>query len=147
MYAFANVTSISEHPNFNPEKPTVLYCHGYLEAPPNESIHLIVDSYLQRNDHNVVILDWSRLVTGDYLLTAAPNAIAVSNYVRIIVKNFIVKCKIGMWHFEGGAYDSSTARQMVCARLKYQQFPFGWTFSRRPAGRHDWKKCYVINKR
>lgn len=79
MYAFKNLSLISQHEKFNSEKPTVLYCHGYLEAPPNESIHLIVDSYLQRNDHNVVILDWSSLVTGDYILTAVPNAIAVSN--------------------------------------------------------------------
>lgn len=77
VYTFSKSVEIFQHAKYDQNRKTVLYLHGYLEAPTNESIHLIVDSYLQRNDHNIIILDWSLLVDGNYLLSAVPNAIAV----------------------------------------------------------------------
>lgn len=78
IYEFDNLSAISQHPKYDQNRQTVLYLHGYLEAPQNESIHLIVDSYLTRNDHNVIVLDYFELVDGNYVLSAVPNAIAVS---------------------------------------------------------------------
>lgn len=80
IYSFDKSLAIFQHEKFDEFKKTVLYVHGYLEAPPNESVHLIVDSYLQRDDHNIIVLDWSLLATGDYMTFALPNAILVSEY-------------------------------------------------------------------
>lgn len=35
-----------------------------------ESVKVIVDAYLQRNDHNIIILDWTEDAAGSYLLSA-----------------------------------------------------------------------------
>lgn len=60
--------------HFDVLKKTVLYIHNYLEGPNHESVNVIVDSYLQRNDHNILVLDWSQLSNGNYLIDAVPNA-------------------------------------------------------------------------
>lgn len=62
-----------KHLHFDKQKPTVLYIHGYVEAPSHESVNVIVQAYLKRNDHNVLILDWSELADGNYLFDAIPN--------------------------------------------------------------------------
>lgn len=62
-----------KHSNFDKQKATVLYIHGYVEAPSHQSVNVIVQAYLQRNDHNVLVLDWSPLADGNYLLDAVPN--------------------------------------------------------------------------
>lgn len=47
--------------HFDVLKKTVLYIHNYLEGPNHESVNVIVDSYLQRNDHNILVLDWFQI--------------------------------------------------------------------------------------
>lgn len=66
--------------NFDALKKTVLYIHGYLEGPEHESVRVIVDAYLQRNDHNILVLDWSQLANGKYLIDVVPNAKQVLYY-------------------------------------------------------------------
>lgn len=60
--------------HFDILKKTVLYIHGYLEGPDHESVNTIVDAYLERNDHNVLVLNWSQLANGNYFIDAVPNA-------------------------------------------------------------------------
>lgn len=64
---------ILSHSEYNPAYTTTLYIHGYNETQANESIEVIVKSYLQRGDHNVILLDWSLLADGNYFLDAVPN--------------------------------------------------------------------------
>lgn len=74
------------HPKFDAEKKTVLYIHGYLEAPSQESVNVIVAAYLKRNDHNILVMDWSELSDGNYLFDAVPNAKQVSYYSILKIK-------------------------------------------------------------
>lgn len=60
--------------HFDVLRKTVLYIHSYLEGPNHESVDTIVDAYLHRNDHNVLVLDWSQLANGNYLIDVVPNA-------------------------------------------------------------------------
>lgn len=62
-----------KHLHFDKRKPTVLYIHGYVEAPWHQSVDVIVKAYLKRNDHNILVLDWSDLADGNYLLDALSN--------------------------------------------------------------------------
>lgn len=64
---------IMADPEFDHKKRTVLYVHGYVEQPTHQSIHTIVDAYLQRGDHNVLVLDWSELADGNFFVDAVPN--------------------------------------------------------------------------
>lgn len=61
------------HERFDPNLPTVLYLHGYLENMEVESSHVIADAYLKRNDHNTLLLDWAELADGNYLFDSVPN--------------------------------------------------------------------------
>lgn len=73
IYRLREGVNVLKHPKFDSLKKTVLYLHGYIENPEVESIHLIADSYIQRGDHNILILDWSELADGNYLFDAVPN--------------------------------------------------------------------------
>lgn len=68
---------ILEQDEFDNAKPTVVYLHGFLETMEVESISVIANAYLTRNDHNILILDWGELADGSYLLEALPNALKV----------------------------------------------------------------------
>jgi hypothetical protein len=62
-----------KHPSFRQCKPTVFYFHGFLEKVYDESVNVVVDAYIKRNDHNLVIVDWSELADGSYIFDAVPN--------------------------------------------------------------------------
>lgn len=67
------------HSDFDADKKTVLYLHGYVEAPTHESIRVIVDAYIKRGDHNILVLDWSQLADGNYFVDAVQNIKDVSD--------------------------------------------------------------------
>ncbi|XP_072746703.1 pancreatic lipase-related protein 2-like isoform X2 [Anoplolepis gracilipes] len=48
-------------------KPTVLYIHGFTEDVEKESVRTIVQAYLKRNDHNIIAVDYGKLVSSSYL--------------------------------------------------------------------------------
>lgn len=59
---------------FDVLKKTVLYIHGYGEGSEHESVSAIVNAYLERCDYNILVLEWSELAKGNYLVDAVPNA-------------------------------------------------------------------------
>lgn len=83
--------AIISDPRFDHKKKTVLYIHGYVEAPTHQSIHVIVDAYLTRDDYNCLVLDWSELADGNFFVDAVPNI----KQVKLI--NVFFLCKI-MFH-------------------------------------------------
>lgn len=70
--------AIMTHPLFDHSKKTVLYIHGYVEAPSHQSVHVIVDAYLTRDDYNCLVLDWAELADGNFFIDALPNIKQVS---------------------------------------------------------------------
>lgn len=72
-YKLEEVLNIVNHATFDKSRPTVMYVHGYIENMSVESIHVIVDAYLKRGDHNILILDWSDLADGNYMFDCVPN--------------------------------------------------------------------------
>lgn len=79
IYELNQARDIMKHPQFDLTRKTVLYLHGYIETPEVESIHVIVDAYIKRADHNTLILDWGKLADGNYLLDAVQNIKEVFN--------------------------------------------------------------------
>ncbi|XP_015588417.1 lipase member H-A [Cephus cinctus] len=51
----------------NDTKPTVVYVHGWSESAESVSVRAIVDGYLHRGDHNVIVADWSEVASQSYL--------------------------------------------------------------------------------
>ncbi|XP_011564547.3 inactive pancreatic lipase-related protein 1 isoform X1 [Plutella xylostella] len=63
-----------EAKGFDKGAPTVLYTHGFVETALKESVEVMVTAYLEaRPGTNVVLLDWSNMAHGSYLLNAARN--------------------------------------------------------------------------
>ncbi|XP_045495073.1 inactive pancreatic lipase-related protein 1-like isoform X2 [Colias croceus] len=59
---------------FEKNNPTVLYMHGFIETAQQESIQVMVSAYLEsRPDTNVILIDWSNMAHGSYLVNAARN--------------------------------------------------------------------------
>lgn len=83
IYELDESRNILEHTDFDNEKKTVLYIHGYVEAPSHESIHVIVDAYLKRGDHNILLLDWSELADGNFFVDAVPNIKEVIDFLFV----------------------------------------------------------------
>lgn len=71
--------------------PTVLYIHGYKDSVDTEGVSTVVNAYLQRGDHNILVLDWSKLCENDYFRRAVPNMFMVIDfYLSIIAVNFFL---------------------------------------------------------
>ncbi|KAJ6636194.1 Pancreatic triacylglycerol lipase [Pseudolycoriella hygida] len=61
-YHLNSSIDIVSHPKFELDRPTVLYIHGWLErVDTSESIIAISNAYLQRNEHNVLVLSYEKL--------------------------------------------------------------------------------------
>ncbi|CAH0596530.1 unnamed protein product [Chrysodeixis includens] len=88
-YRIRNVKALLSDPDFDVNKPTVLYAHGYVELLSDESIQTVISAYLRRGDHNTLLLDWSNLAFGNYLVIAKtlPTAgVQVGRILRKLVK-------------------------------------------------------------
>lgn len=47
-------------PSFNKSRPTAIYIHGFLAGGINDASSTAIRSaYLDRDDHNILTLDWS----------------------------------------------------------------------------------------
>lgn len=76
----------------------MLYIHGYADDSKYDSVREIVDAYLQRDDYNVLVLDWTELASGNYLIDAVPNAKQViHNPLFIAFELEIVARKLSLW--------------------------------------------------
>lgn len=66
QYFMRDMTQLISHRNFNPKLPSVLYISGWMQSPDAETTELIINGYLKRRDHNLLILDWSDYSVGLY---------------------------------------------------------------------------------
>lgn len=85
---------IPHQPDFDLNKKTVLYIFGYIESMKSESVKTIVSAYQKRNDYNVIVLDWMKIVARNYAFQTLPDSIKVNlnnccNFLKLI-KIFLV---------------------------------------------------------
>nr|XP_021182345.2 inactive pancreatic lipase-related protein 1 isoform X1 [Helicoverpa armigera] len=70
----SQASRLFELKGFDKTNPTVFYIHGFIEVAQQESIQVMVSSYLEaRPGTNVILLDWSNMAHGSYLVNAARN--------------------------------------------------------------------------
>lgn len=84
IYDYNELDEILEHENYDANKTTVMYIHGYLESVESDSVRSIVNAYYTRKEHNLIVLDWADASYGDYFISAVPNAISVMG-VRVLI--------------------------------------------------------------
>lgn len=66
-YTFNDFCIIKSNKIFNHKKRTVLYLHGLLESPKENTTQAIIKSHMRNKVCNLIFLDWSKLVAGNYL--------------------------------------------------------------------------------
>lgn len=79
IYDYHEWDEIVQHPNYDTNRTTVLYMHGYLESVGSDNVRLIVNAYNARGNHNLIVVDWSDAASGDYFINAVPNSVTVTN--------------------------------------------------------------------
>lgn len=55
----------------------MLYAFGYTERFTSMSTQTIVNSYIARDDHNILVVEWSNYSKGSYIFEAIPNSYKV----------------------------------------------------------------------
>lgn len=78
IYGHNELPQLIRHENYDPTRMTILYIHGYKESAVGESVQSIVAAYNSRNDHNLIVLDWSEGASGEYFKNAVPNCASVN---------------------------------------------------------------------
>ncbi|CAH2108458.1 unnamed protein product [Euphydryas editha] len=70
----SQASRLLEIEGFDKNNPTVLYIHGFIETAQQESVQVMVNAYLEsRPATNIILLDWSNMSHGSYLVNAARN--------------------------------------------------------------------------
>lgn len=77
IFNYNELEKILLNEKFDANRTTTLYIHGYNENMGSDSIHRIVNAYLIRKEHNIIVLDWSDAASGNYFINAVPNALTV----------------------------------------------------------------------
>ncbi|XP_037298355.1 pancreatic lipase-related protein 2 isoform X1 [Manduca sexta] len=103
---------------FDKDKPVVFYIHGFIELAQQESVQVIVNAYLEaRPDTNVILLDWSNMSHGSYLVNAARNtkkvgAAAADNLNKLIEMGVHIEKLHVIGHSLGSHVAGYTAREL-----------------------------------
>ncbi|XP_017785625.1 PREDICTED: pancreatic lipase-related protein 2-like [Nicrophorus vespilloides] len=71
--------------HFDFQKPTVIFFHAFFETYTSAPANTIKTAYLQRKDHNVILLDAQRMEAGPWYLTAARNTRVVGEYTAAFI--------------------------------------------------------------
>ncbi|XP_063991300.1 lipase member H-B-like [Diachasmimorpha longicaudata] len=96
------ITSIAAiYQQIDHSMPLVIYVHGFREHPSNRSIRTVVGAYLERGTDNIMLLDWSRLASGNYVTVRR----RVSGVAEVLAKTFDGLVGLGLnletFHFVG----------------------------------------------
>lgn len=73
-------SSLSNTNYFNSTKPTVIFFHGFVRTYYSPAGQAIAEAYIKRGDHNIILVDWSRLGYSYYSL-------AVKNLPKVKMKH------------------------------------------------------------
>lgn len=73
-FYFNQTEKLLSHPKFKNEDKTILYGYGYTENYYRKSTQTIVKAFIQRGNHNIIVVEWSKYSGGNYYFEAIPNA-------------------------------------------------------------------------
>ena len=76
-----NTKALLADPSFDNNRRTMLYGYGYTEKYVSMSTQTVVKSYIDRGDHNIMVVEWSNYSDGNYIAKAILNAYKVGEIV------------------------------------------------------------------
>ncbi|CAG9785583.1 unnamed protein product [Diatraea saccharalis] len=117
-FPLSEATRLFNIKGFDKNNSTVLYIHGFIETALQESIQVVVSSYLEsKPGTNIILLDWSNMSHGSYLVNAARNTkkvgAAAAEQIKVLVENGLPLDKIHIiGHSLGSHVAGYTAREL-----------------------------------
>lgn len=75
-YDLENSVQLINHSNFDKSRKIVFYIYDYKDKLTSDTTKTLIQAYLKRNDHNIIVFDWSKLDAGNFLFTT-PDALEV----------------------------------------------------------------------
>lgn len=127
-----DLSSLLKHKKFQLNRKTVFYIHGWAESFESEYVYLVTRAYIERNDHNIVIVDWGHYSVGGYFSTIPKN----TKIAKLIGKNLADLFKSGLniqkFHCVGHSFGAH-----ICGIMSRE-------VTRVSAGKFKLKRC-VLN--
>lgn len=81
LITLKDTKKLLHHSRYDRDRPTKIYCYGYTENFMSPGTQAIVDSYLERGDHNIIVIEWSSYNDGNYIIEAIPNMKRISHII------------------------------------------------------------------
>ena len=91
MYTLNATENLLNDLNYDVKLETLFYIHGYKENLTTESTETVVNAYLRRNDHNVIVLNWGPYANGSYMTHAVPNLVKIGKLVGSSMHEWLTK--------------------------------------------------------
>jgi len=80
---FNATKNLLNHPEYDNNRPTMLYGYGYTEKYTSLSTQTVVKAFIDRRDHNIFVIEWSNYSDGNYVTHAIPNSHKVGDEVAL----------------------------------------------------------------
>ena len=98
------MNNLLNHKSFQLNRETVFLIHGWTESSKSESFDSMCKAYVERNDHNVVIVDWGQYSVGEYYFTI-PKFTKISKIIgKHLVELFESGLNIQKFHCVGHSF-------------------------------------------
>lgn len=99
------MADIVNHDDFDFNRKTVLYFHGWIEDFESESSQTVAQAYIERGDHNIIMGDWGRYSFSEYFLVI-PRFTQIARTVgRMIFEMVESGLDVDTLHCVGHRYD------------------------------------------
>lgn len=76
-----NITSLLNNVHYFNNRPTVVYAYGFTQTYDSNATQRVIEAYIERNDHNILLIDWFKYSSGDYIYHAVPSAPKVAEVI------------------------------------------------------------------
>ncbi|XP_070509099.1 phospholipase A1 VesT1.02-like [Chironomus tepperi] len=102
-FVYIDTPNILKHPWFNWRLQTLIYAFGFTEDMASNTTQLILEAYIKRGGHNLLVIDWSAYngkVPNDYQL-AVGNMKAVGGLIGSRLSSVFTRIMIRRMHLVG----------------------------------------------
>lgn len=104
-YYLNEMADIVNHDDFDFNRKTVLYFHGWIEDFESESSQTVAQAYIERGDHNIIMGDWGRYSFSEYFLVI-PRFTQIARIVgRMVFEMVESGLDVDTLHCVGHRYD------------------------------------------
>ncbi|XP_029174266.1 phospholipase A1-like [Nylanderia fulva] len=86
---YVNDQDTLKNSDFDPTKPTRFIAHGWMNSGSSPACFLIRDAYINNEDSNVIVIDWSKITLRNYVW-ATNRVVMVGEFVSTMI-NFLAK--------------------------------------------------------